>query len=292
MNLAVKAQAGRFSGLAPNSVARQHPAPFLKWAGGKSRLLSTFEDYFPESFDSRKNHYFEPFIGGGAVFFHLLPPRAIISDLNPELVNCYNVVRTRVDALIKALQEHKNDKDHYYHVRALDPQNLSDVERAARLIFLNKTCFNGLYRVNSRGQFNVPFGRYSNPKICDQANLHAVSSALSEVQILCGAFEHVLKRARPGDFVYLDPPYQPISATANFTGYTATSFGNEDQERLASTVRSLSKKGCLVMLSNSNSDFVRRLYKEFRIETVHTARAINCKPERRGRIAELLIMNY
>jgi DNA adenine methylase len=277
----------------PHAIARlANASPFLKWAGGKSRLLQTFDRYFPASFNSTKNRYFESFIGGGAVFFHLSPHKAVISDLNPELINCYTVIKDNVEELIVALRKHKNDKDHFYRVRALDTDKLTPVERAARLIFLNKTCFNGLYRVNSRGQFNVPFGRYTNPKICDELNLREVSFALAGVDINCGPFEAILKRARKGDFIYLDPPYQPVSATSNFTGYTATCFGNSDQERLADVARILSKRGCLIMLSNSNADFVRDLYRDFRIETVHTSRAINCKADRRGRIAELLIMNY
>lgn len=279
--------------MTPHAVARRASAtPFLKWAGGKSRLLQTFDRFFPSTFNSSKHRYFESFIGGGAVFFHLSPPKAVISDLNPELINCYRMIKDNVEELIGALRKHKNDKDHFYRVRALDTSKLSPVERAARLIFLNKTCFNGLYRVNSRGQFNVPFGRYSNPKICDELNLREVSAALTEVDIHCGPFEEILKRARKGDFVYLDPPYQPVSATSNFTGYTATCFGNSDQERLADVAHTLSKRGCSIMLSNSNSEYVKDLYSDFRIETVHTSRAINCKPDRRGRIAELLIMNY
>jgi DNA adenine methylase len=292
LNSAARSQGGRLADLTSHVISPVLPTPFLKWAGGKSRLLSTFANYFPRQFDGQRHRYFEPFIGGGAVFFHLLPERAVISDLNPELINCYQVVRDDVDRLVARLRRHKNDQDHYYRVRAQDTAKLTPVERAARLIFLNKTCFNGLYRVNSKGQFNVPFGRYENPKICDATNLHAVSTALAKVDITCNHFEAVLERARKGDFIYLDPPYQPISATANFTGYTATSFGNEDQTRLSEVVRTLSRRGCLIMLSNSNSDLVRELYDGFRIETVYTSRAINCRPDKRGRIAELLVMNY
>lgn len=282
---------GRLDACVPREIAPS-PSPFLKWAGGKTRLLQTFDSFFPALEQWSEHTYFEPFVGGAAVLFHLLPERAVISDCNPELINCYRVVRDDVDKLIAHLRRHENDREHFYRVRAQDTNALSEVERAARLIFLNKTCFNGLYRVNSKGQFNVPFGRYTNPRICDEVNLHAASEALRKVEILQGAFEEVLKRAKKGDFVYLDPPYQPISATSNFTGYTATCFGIEDQRRLASVVRSLSKRGCLVMLSNSNSEVVRELYSGCTIETVYTSRAINCKPDRRGRISELLIMNY
>ena len=264
------------------------PGPLLKWAGGKSQLLSTFDNLFPRSF----NRYFEPFLGGGAVFFHLLPERATLSDLNHELINCYQVVRDDVDRLIELLRRHKNDKAYYYKVRAWDSRKLEPLERAARLIFLNKTCFNGLYRVNSQGQFNVPFGRYKNPKLCDEPNLHAVSQALSSVELRCAPFEEVLRQAKKGDFVYLDPPYQPISPTSNFTGYTKDAFAFEDQKRLCKAAQVLNRRGCRFMLSNSDNEFIRELYQEFQIVTVQANRAINCRADRRGRISELLIMNY
>jgi len=268
--------------------AEIRPGPLLKWAGGKAQLLSTFHKYFPKSF----NRYFEPFLGGGAVFFHLMPERATLSDLNQELINCYQVVRDDVDRLIELLKRHTNDKAHYYRVRAWNSHQLTPVEQAARLIFLNKTCFNGLYRVNSLGQFNVPFGRYKNPKICDEQNLRAVSRALSSVDLKSSRFEDVLRQARRGDFVYLDPPYQPISPTSNFTGYTKDAFDFADQERLCKTAQALNRRGCLLMLSNSDNEFIRELYEDFNIVTVQANRAINCRADRRGRISELLIMNY
>jgi DNA adenine methylase len=264
------------------------PRPFLKWAGGKSQLLSTFSRYFPKHF----NRYFEPFIGGGAVFFHLQPERAVLSDLNHELINCYQVVRNDPETLIELLKKHRNDKHHFEAVRAQDLSRLTDEERAARLIFLNKTCFNGLYRVNSKGQFNVPFGKYKNPKICDAANLKAASRALRHTTLVHGPFEAVLVQAQKGDFVYLDPPYQPVSNTAYFTSYTRQSFSLEDQKRLASTALELSRRGCHVMLFNSDSEDVRALYSQFNIEIVQANRAINCKGDRRGRVRELLILNY
>ena len=270
----------------------QKASPFLKWAGGKSQLLSQYSEYFPTNF----NHYFEPFIGGGAVFFHMLGKfddlTATISDCNYDLINCYEVIRNRPQELIEALRSHKNDSDYFYKIRAIDPQTLSVVERAARLIFLNKTCFNGLYRVNRRGQFNVPFGRYNNPRICDEANIQAVSDALSQVRIIHSAYDKSANLAKAGDFVYFDPPYQPLSATASFTSYTENSFGLADQQRLSALFSKLSTKGCKVMLSNSDNELVRDLYKEFRIETVKATRAINCKAEKRGQISELLVMNY
>jgi DNA adenine methylase len=266
--------------------------PFLKWAGGKSQLLSTYSQFFPETY----NNYFEPFIGGGAVFFHLKSSNrqlnATISDCNMELTNCYEVIRADVEGLIKALALHRNETEYFYAVRAQDPTKLSPVERAARLIFLNKTCFNGLYRVNRKGQFNVPFGRYENPKFCHPENLFAVSEALQDVQILNTTYDKAVSKARASDFVYFDPPYQPLSSTASFTSYTENSFGLADQQKLSALFGKLSGRGCKVMLSNSDNELVRRLYKEFRIETVRATRAINCKAERRGQISELLIMNY
>jgi len=267
-------------------------SPFLKWAGGKSQLLSQYSEYFPTTF----NHYFEPFIGGGAVFFHMLGKyadlNATISDCNYDLINCYEVIRNQPAELSEALKTHKNDSDYFYAVRSLDPLTLTKVERAARIIFLNKTCFNGLYRVNRKGQFNVPFGRYNNPRICDEANIKAVSEALSEVRIIHSSYDKSANLAKRGDFVYFDPPYQPLSATASFTSYTENSFGLADQQHLSALFSKLSAKGCKVMLSNSDNDMVRELYKDFRIETVKATRAINCKAEKRGQISELLIMNY
>jgi DNA adenine methylase len=273
--------------------ARSHgytlrPGPFLKWAGGKSQLLPVFDRYIPPKF----GRYFEPFVGGGAVFFHLLPPYAMLSDLNEELINCYQVIRNDVENLIKTLQTHRNEPDYFYDVRTWSVADLTVVERAARLIFLNKTCFNGLYRVNSRGQFNVPFGKYKSPRICDADNLRAVSLSLANTEINCQSFEQIVHQAQKGDFIYFDPPYQPLSKTANFTGYTKNAFRSEDQERLALTFRKLSRRGCYVMLSNSDSEYVRDLYSKFHIEVVKAHRAINCKGDRRGVINELLIMNY
>jgi DNA adenine methylase len=250
--------------------------------------LATIERRLPKHF----NRYFEPFLGGGAVFFRLLPERALLSDINEELINCYRVVRDDVESLVEELRRHRNDRHHFYRIRAQNVATLSDVQRAARLIFLNKTCFNGLYRVNSKGQFNVPFGRYKNPRICDAANLLAVSRVLCSASMVCAPFEVALIEAGKGDFVYLDPPYQPISATSKFTGYTRGAFGYEDQVRLAATFKDLHKRGCLLMLSNSDSPVVRDLYADFQAEVVHATRAINCKADRRGRIRELLIVNY
>lgn len=267
-------------------------SPFLKWAGGKSQLLSTFDEYFPERFE----RYFEPFVGGGAVFFRMSAREdgvtAHLSDLNDELINCYSVVRDNVEQLIKALKKHRNESEYYYGVRSMDTSRMTAVTRAARLIYLNKTCFNGLYRVNRKGEFNVPFGSYKNPRTCDEDNLRAASEALRNARVEHKHFADALKSARKGDFVYLDPPYQPLSATSNFTSYTSKCFGELDQKRLAEVFDELHQRGCKVMLSNSDNEFVRELYKKFRLETVYANRAINCRADRRGRISELLVLNY
>ena len=276
-----------------SSVSQQESAsPFLKWAGGKGQLLKIFEEHYPQRF----GHYFEPFIGGGAVFFSLGARhpklRASISDFNGELVNCYQVVRNHVDELITELSSHQNDPDYYYAMRARDTNSLSEIERASRLIYLNKTCFNGLYRVNRSGQFNVPFGKYKNPRIVNETNLRNASKLLQRTHIGCGGFEAVLSRTKSGDFVYLDPPYQPISTTSNFTSYTARAFSIEDQERLRDFCRELDRKGCMFMLSNSDNELIENLYSEFSTHRILASRAINCKGNRRGRITELLIRNY
>ncbi len=272
--------------------AARKPSPFVKWAGGKTQLLATFDEYIPEHF----NRYHEPFVGGGAMFFNMCrrTPQlsASLSDLNQELINCYAIVRDDVEQLIKALKKHKNESNYFYQIRSLDTSSLTDVERAARLIYLNKTCFNGLYRVNRSGQFNVPFGSYKNPRTCDEDNLRATSKALGKTRIVHRHFAEALKTARKGDFVYLDPPYQPLSATSSFTSYTSKCFGEDDQKQLASIFAELDRRGCLVMLSNSDNEFVRELYGEFRQEVVYATRAINCRADRRGRISELLVLNY
>jgi DNA adenine methylase len=272
--------------------SKEIASPFLKWAGGKGRLLRQFDSYYP----TEMRRYFEPFIGGGAVFFSLASRHddlcATISDANPDLINCYTVVRDHVDELIAALKKHLNDRHYYYSMRSKDVARLSKVERAARLIYLNKTCFNGLYRVNRSGQFNVPFGKYKNPKIADEVNLRRVSQVLQRVTVQCGPFESILEQTRSGDFVYLDPSYQPLSATSSFTSYTAHAFAMRDQERLASFVKELDKRGCFVMLSNSDNHLIEDLYSSFNIHRVTANRAINCKATGRGRITELLITNY
>jgi DNA adenine methylase len=270
------------------AVAPAKAGPFLKWAGGKGRLLGQYEALFPK----RYSRYFEPFVGAGAVFFHLAPKKALISDTNPDLIACYQVIRDELPALVELLRMYRHDRDFYYHVRELDPANLSAVQRAARMIFLNKTCFNGLWRVNRRGQFNVPFGDYKNPKILDEDNLHAVSIALQSVEIQLRPFDGVVEQARRGDFIYMDPPYHPVSATSSFTSYGADDFRPDDQRRLADAFRALDAKGAKVMLSNSDTPFIRELYEGYRIEQVWCRRAINRDASKRGAISEVVVLNY
>lgn len=271
--------------------------PFLKWAGGKQQLLAQYEPYFPAHFRC----YFETFVGAGAVFFHLwntgrLPPDAYLLDNNEELINVYRVVRDRPDDLIQVLVAHRERHcgAHYYQVRDLDRQgvSLSDVERAARTLYLNKTCYNGLYRVNSRGQFNVPMGSYKAPKIFEEDALRAASAALQGVTLEVRDFRSVVALAQAGDFIYFDPPYDPVSKTARFTNYTADSFRDQDQRDLAAVFTELAEKGCLCMLSNAHTPFVRDLYRRYRIEIVQANRAINSNASRRGAIEEVLILNY
>lgn len=271
--------------------------PFLKWAGGKQRLLAQYEEFFPD----RPARYFEPFVGGGAVFFHFwntgrLPENVYLFDNNRELINAYRVVRDDLEALLDLLAIHKeyHGKEYYYRIRKLDRQDveLSDVERAARTIYLNKTCYNGLYRVNQKGQFNVPIGRYKNPRIRDEESLRAAGAALQGVHVEARDFRSVVEPAQAGDFFYFDPPYDPLSKTANFTSYTAGDFDDEDQRDLARVFTQLTEKGCLCMLSNSCTAFIRRLYEDFRIETVSASRAISSDPNGRGSVQEVVVLNY
>ena len=239
------------------------PKPFVKWVGGKRQLLRQFRElglYPPEDFNPMTNTYYEPFVGGGAVFFDLLPKNAELSDLNNELATTYNVIKNNVDELIQSLQKHIYDKEYYLEVRAKKIEDLSDIEVASRFIFLNRTGFNGLYRVNKSGQFNVPFGRYNNPVICDEDNLRRVSDALQDVTITHQDYKNVLKTAKIGDFIYLDPPYYPINATSSFTSYTAEGFLEKEQTELRDTFVKLHEKGCFVMLSNSDTPFINELY--------------------------------
>ena len=267
------------------------PKPFVKWAGGKRQLVDILLSNVPPSF----NRYFEPFVGGGALLFELQPQKAVISDINEELINAYQVIKDNVEELINSLKKHKNTKEYYYAIRAINPKTLTPVERASRFIYLNKTCFNGLYRENSKGQFNVPFGRYKNPKICDEENLRAVSEFLNkiEITILNCDYKMTCEMAKSGDFVYLDPPYYPISKTASFTKYNKNDFSEKDQVELSEIFKELDKKGCYVMLSNSNTEFIKKLYANYRIQEIKANRFINCKANRRGKSnIEVLITNF
>ncbi len=279
-------------------ILEEKPKPFVKWVGGKRQLLKQFRLlnlYPPVNFDPKLNKYFEPFVGGGAVFFDLLPEKAELSDLNSELVTTYNVIKNNVDTLIESLRKHKYEKEYYLKVRAKNPNELSDVEVASRFIYLNRTGFNGMYRVNSKGGFNVPFGRYNNPIICDEKNLRRVSKALQKVSINHQDYKEVLKNAKKGDFIYFDPPYYPISKTASFTSYTAESFLEDEQTELRNTFAELHKRGCFVMLSNSDTPFINKIYSEIssaKITKVEAVRAINSKGSKRGKITEVLVTNY
>ena len=228
------------------------PKPFVKWAGGKGRLLSQLEPYFPKEY----KRYYEPFLGGGAVFFYLTPPKATLNDSNEELMNMYTQVKDNLDDLMKAIdvhEPHKTDKDHFYDVRALDVKDLSDVERAARLIYLNRTCFNGLYRVDRQGRFNVPFGRTSTgnpPELYDTDRLLACSEALQKAKLLNHDYNNILRRARKGDFVYIDPPYH---APNKASMYSANGFNDEAQDKVARFFMKLCDRGALVLMNNSTT---------------------------------------
>ena len=272
--------------------------PFLKWAGGKGQMLAQYEAFFPAEAGGA---YFEPFVGSGAVFFHLQPrglfERYVLSDANAELVNLYQVVRDQPDALLDCLRDHaaRHSADYYYTVRALDRDaawaGASPLERAARMLYLNRTCYNGLWRVNGRGHFNVPLGRYRTPDIYRPEKIHAASQALQAATLTAQPFDAVLDRAQPGDFVYFDPPYVPVSQTANFTGYSADSFGEAEQRHLAEVFAALAAQGCRVMLSNSDTPLVHELYADFRIEKVAARRAINSKAGRRGQVYEVVVLS-
>lgn len=252
--------------------------PIIKWAGGKTQLLFDLTERMPKLYGK----YIEPFFGGGALFFCIQPDNAIIADSNPELINMYTQVANNVESVIRYLSCYKNEKDMFYKVRALDWTKLSPTRAAARTLYLNKTCFNGLYRVNKKGQFNTPFGKYKNPKICDQEHLLKASEALKKATIICGDYLDVLERyAQKGDFVFLDPPYIPISKNSDFKRYTKEQFYDNDQKRLAKEVKRLYEKGCYVILTNSNHADIYSLYSQFKIEVIQTRRSISSKSSSR-----------
>lgn len=276
----------------------QPPGPFLKWAGGKSRLLPQFRQFFPV----RYGRYYEPFLGGGAVFFDMQPPQAVLNDLNPALIGAYRHIQGRLDELLHRL---KQLRAYYYDLMPSQRQAAyyrfrqhynelphGTLEKTVLLIVLNKTCYNGLYRENARGQFNVPYGRYEKPLLFREEQLRAVRSALHQVELLNTHFATASATACAGDFIYFDPPYAPVSATASFTRYYRRNFGLEQHAELAQVARKLAERGVQVMLSNADVPLVRELYADFHIHTVQATRAINSKPWRRGKIGELVITSY
>jgi DNA adenine methylase len=267
--------------------------PFLKWAGGKAKLMPQLRPLLPK----RYGRYHEPFLGGGAMYFELAPLRARLADRNQELIVTWSAVQDDPELLIKYLSEFRYDREEYYRVRAIDPADLTYAQAAARMIYLNKCGFNGLYRVNSKGKFNVPFGRYDDPVICDAENIRACHQQLlrpaaggaRDVQLFTAPFEKVLGIAERGDFVYFDPPYVPTSDTARFTAYGSEGFGEADQRRLADVFRELSDDGVLCMLSNSDTPLVRELYADYPIREVTRSGNISSNAKGRGRVTEVVV---
>jgi DNA adenine methylase len=269
-------------------------APFLKWVGGKRQLMPAINELLPE----KHTTYYEPFIGGGAVLFENQPPKAVINDFNKELINVYEVIKNHPDELISDLKTHKNESDYFYDIRALDRESsfesLSNIKKASRVIYLNKTCYNGLYRVNNSGEFNSPFGKYKNPNIVNETTIRAVSKYLNNnnVIILNGDFEIAVKGIRKGAFVYFDPPYDPVSESSNFTGYVQGGFNMFDQVRLRDLCVELDSKGVKFLVSNSATPLIEDLYRDFNIRYVKANRSINSNAKKRGEVDEVLIRNY
>ncbi len=270
-------------------------APVIKWAGGKRQIRDEIMKRVPDNFST----YYEPFIGGGAVLFALCPKKAVINDVNSELINIYQVIRDDVDVLVNDLKKHENSSEYFYNLREKDRDTesyhrLSPAEKASRIIYLNKTCYNGLFRVNRAGEFNAPYGFYKNPNIVNEPVLRAVSQYFNsaEIRFSCMDFEESLKSIGKDCFVYLDPPYDPVSTTANFTGYDKGGFDKGEQIRLKNVCDRLNKMGICFLLSNSATDFITQLYKDYKIDIVQAKRAINSNPDKRGEIDEVLIRNY
>lgn len=270
-------------------------APVVKWVGGKRQLLDEITPLLPK----RMTTYCEPFLGGGAVLFSVQPSKAVVNDLNADLITVYEVIRDSVEELVESLKKHENTSVYFYAIRDMDRdkeiyQGMSKVEKASRLIYLNKTCFNGLFRVNSSGEFNSPFGHYKNPNIVNESVLRAVSKYFnaSKISFYSEDFEQTLQRIGKGSFVYLDPPYDPVSDTASFTGYNKRGFGRDEQSRLKLCCDELTRRGIKFMLSNSATDFIRTLYQDYNITVVKAKRMINVDTSKRGAIEEVLIRNY
>lgn len=299
--------------------AARQVKPFLKWAGGKGQLIEQISSYLPLALKTgRIKKYFEPFLGGGALFFWLSEQYdfefSYLYEINPAVNLCYQVIQNNIGKLIKELNQleleyfsaSKQGKEKLYYDKREEfnvflrrKTSNGIIRRAALLIFLNKTCFNGLYRVNSQGEFNVPFGRYNNPTICNEDNLLAVHELLQKAEVICGDFALCLEHADSESFVYFDPPYRPISTTASFTSYSKGAFGDVEQKRLRKVYGALDKKGAYIMLSNSDpkninleDNFFDDLYNKYRIERLNASRLINCNADRRGVITEILVMNY
>ncbi len=266
--------------------------PFVKWVGGKSQLLSELLQRIPSDYD----RYFEPFVGGGALLFSHQPKHGIISDLNPELINAYQVIQGSVEELISDLQQHCYESQYFYRLRNFDRleeyKSWSPIQRASRFIYLNKSCYNGLYRVNSKGQFNTPFGRYTDPTIVDPENLRACSALLKRTEISLAEFAWIEAGISAKDFVYFDPPYVPLSPTANFTGYHNRGFDQNMQQQLYDLCVRLDKRGVRFMLSNSSAPIVLDMYSSFKIARVEATRAINSKASKRGPVHEVIVTNY
>lgn len=270
-------------------------APILKWVGGKRQLLAALTGLLPESF----NAYCEPFLGGGAMLFHLQPEKVYVNDINNDLIRVYEVVRDSVEELIFELKKYQNTSEFYYFIRGLDRNQaeyalLSNVEKAARVIYLNKTCYNGLYRVNSAGEFNSPFGNYKNPNIVNEEMLRNVSKYFNNVDIrfTAGHYASALDLLQRDDFVYLDPPYDPVSSTANFTGYSSGGFSRDDQIKLRGHCDDLDRRGIKFMLSNSATEFILNEYANYNIQFVQARRAINSVASARGVVPEVVVRNY
>lgn len=271
---------------------KEETYPIVKWVGGKRQLMFELLKNMPKSY----NRYFEPFIGGGALFFELQPQNGYISDMNEELINLYSVVRDDVYELIDDLNKHEVSKEYFLKIRNLDRtekyNSLSDVKKASRFIYLNRTCFNGMYRVNSQGQFNVPFGNYKNPRIVDAENLMNCSKLLRNTEICCADFSEILNKVQKGDFVYFDPPYVPLNETSSFTSYTKDGFDLDMQFKLREVCDELDSIGVMFMLSNSDTKLVNELYSSYEIKKVFASRAINANGNGRGKITEVLVRNY
>ena len=271
---------------------QQETYPIVKWVGGKRQLMFELLKNMPQNY----NRYFEPFIGGGALFFELQPDNAYISDMNEELINLYQVVRDNVDELITDLQKHNISKEYFMEIRNIDRtndyRNWSDIQKASRFIYLNRTCFNGMYRVNSKGEFNVPFGHYKNPRIVDENNLINCSNLLQRTEIRHADFSEILTKVQEGDFVYFDPPYVPLSATSSFTSYTKDGFDIDMQFKLRDVCDELDSMGVKFLLSNSDTKLVNELYENYNIKKVFASRQINANADGRGKITEVLVRNY